>query len=93
MTFPTVILYNVDGNEIASQECEGMKQARERAKHYLSDSFAQASETTHAALRTMKVAIFAEGDKTGADAVCVWDRFHPAYTEDTQYSTPIGAEA
>ncbi len=79
MKFPTVILYDRNGCEIASQECEGMRQAKERARHYLSDGFAQASETTHAALGTMKVAIFAEGNPTGADTLCEWDRFHPQH--------------
>ena len=78
MKFPTVILYDRNGCEIASQECEGMKQAKERARYYLSDVFAAAAETTHAALRTMKAAIFAEGSPTGADALCEWDKFHPS---------------
>lgn len=78
-TFPTVALYDRDGNEIASQECQGMKDARQRARHYLSDLFAETSETTHANLRTMKAAIFAEGARTGADAVCEWDEFHPQH--------------
>lgn len=82
MSFPTVILYDRSGCEIASRECSSMKEAKQAAKHYLSDLFAETSETTHEALGTMKVAIFSEADvqagRTGADALCEWDCFYSA---------------
>ena len=81
MKFPTVILYDRAGFEIASEpEVQGMKLARERADYLLSDAYAASSETTHERLQTAKVAIFAEGAETGFDAPCEFDRFHPQHS-------------
>ena len=79
MKFFHVILYDRDGYEIDSREIEGKANAKRIAKHMLSDEYARLSETTHATLKTMKVSVFNEGDKTGANAVCEWDAFHPQH--------------
>ena len=85
MKFPTVILYSRDGYEIAREtDIEGMKRAKERARHLLSDRFAVACETTHERLRTAKVAIFAEGEETGFESPCEWDAFHPGFNPDAE---------
>ena len=76
MKFFTVILYDRDGCEIADYpDVEGMAKAKTRAKHLLSEEWARANETTHERLRTEKVAIFAEGARRGAHALCEWDKF------------------
>jgi len=81
MKFPTVVLYDRAGFEIASEPgVEGMKRAKERAEYLLSDAFACASETTHERLQTAKVAIFAEGAPTGFETPCEFDRFHPQHS-------------
>lgn len=79
MKYFNVILYSRDGCEIASSEVEGKANAKKHAKYMLSDEFARQSETTHAAFQTMKVAIFAEGEETGANNMCEWDAFHPQH--------------
>lgn len=78
----TVILYDRQGCEISRAEAfDTMKRAKEHARHMLSDAFAESSETTHAAFQTMKAAIFKDGEPTGANAVCEWDKEHPQHAE------------
>ncbi len=80
--FPTVVLYDRDGFEIARSEAfDGMGAAKKHARYMLTDEWATERETTHSTLRTMKVAIFAEGALTGADRMCEWDRGHPQHVD------------
>jgi hypothetical protein len=79
-TYYTAILYSRDGYEISRFEAlEGMKRAKEQARHMLSDPFATSSETTHERLQTMKAAIFKDGEETGANTICEWDNEHPQH--------------
>jgi hypothetical protein len=97
MKYFTAILYARDGTEIdRCADCEGIRNAKERARYLLSDTFAQHSETTHAAFQTMKAAVFADGDKTGADALCEWDAEHPqhaAYVKEQNRLADLAEQA
>ena len=80
MKYKTVILYCRDGYEIErAEDIEGMRRAKEHARHFLSEQFALLSETSHERLRTHKVAIFGEGEATGANCICDWDEEHPQH--------------
>lgn len=81
MKFFTVILYDRAGFELTRYEMEGMKRAKAQAKMLLSDDYADMMETSHLRMETRKVAIFAEGERTGLYAPCEWDKHHPAYSE------------
>lgn len=77
MKFPTVVLYDLDGYELArEEEVEGMKRARERAVHLLSEDYARMCETTHERMGAHKVCIFEEGAPTGHMCPCLWDKVY-----------------
>ncbi len=77
-----VVLFDRQGYELTRAEAlEGMKRAKEHAKHLLSDEYARGCENTHADMGTMKVAIFKEDDDIGANNVCEWDKEHPQHGE------------
>ena len=72
MTTYRVNLLDKDRFEIASDECETLAEAKERAKYLLSDKYAANAETTHENLGTHKAEIFKNGQE------CVWDAFRSA---------------
>jgi hypothetical protein len=57
-----VKLLDNDGFTITEQECETVKEAKERARYYLSEAYAKESETTHAAWKTHKAEIVCDGE-------------------------------
>lgn len=69
MTIYRVNLLDKDGFEIATDECETLAEAKQRAKYMLSDNYAANNETTHQDLGTQKAEIL----KNGLE--CVWDAF------------------
>ena len=68
----SVVLLDDKGFVITSQEdCETMKEAMERARYYISDSYAINCETTHEKMGTDKVEIRVNGE-------CLKDIFRAA---------------
>lgn len=81
-SFYNVVLFDRQGYELTRAEAlEGMKRAKEHAKHLLSDEYAQGCESSHATWGTAKVAIFKEDYPIGANSVCEWDKEHPQHGE------------
>lgn len=65
----SVVLLDNKGFVITDQDgCETVREAKDRAKYYISDSYATACETTHERLGTEKVEIRVNGE-------CLWDCF------------------
>lgn len=67
----SVVLLDRDGFTITEQECETIKEAKERARYYISDSYERSAETTHATLMTEKAEVRVNGE-------CLWDVFRAA---------------
>jgi hypothetical protein len=55
-----IVLRDSDDHNISDSEAEGIKAAKETARHMLSDNWATASETTHEDLGTAKADILSE---------------------------------
>ena len=64
----TVILKDVDGYEVTRTSEDNLKQARESARYFLTDTYAARLGTTHNDLNTHKVEVCKNGE-------CVWDAF------------------
>lgn len=67
----SVVLLDNKGFTITSQECESIKEAKERARYYISDSYERNAETTHEVLGTEKAEVRVNGE-------CLWDVFRAA---------------
>jgi hypothetical protein len=61
-TWYDVILLDRDGQVITSQKSESLKEARTRARHYLSDKYAFSVYTTHGDLDTERAQIWLNGE-------------------------------
>lgn len=61
-------LLDNQGYTITECECDTKKEAKDRCKYYLTDSYAQQAETSHERLGTEKAEVIVNGE-------CEWDEF------------------
>lgn len=73
MSWHNIILKDKDGCTLVENEAPNLKEAKEKAKYYLSDEWATRTESTHAILGTEKVEVTKQ-----SNGEVVWDKYYDA---------------